>query len=55
MVTFNYDIDFSDTCVYCNWNKSHNGNCDKNGYAPFDCKNCNSYKCKKDNIILNGK
>jgi hypothetical protein len=42
-------IEFANTCKFCDWNRSHNGNCKLEGYAPFDCRTCSSYKEKTSN------
>jgi len=43
----------SDTCVYFTYRKAQSGNCRLEGYAPFDCGICTSYKkkCESDVVI----
>lgn len=51
---FDEIMNFACTCKHFNPKLSHNGNCDKQGYAPFDCKHCSSYKEKAQNNKVRG-
>ncbi len=44
MVTLSEKIVFAKTCAHFNPKLSGSGNCGINGYAPFDCASCGSYK-----------
>jgi hypothetical protein len=52
-MTLTEKIEKAGTCQYCNWERSHNGNCNKDGYAPYDCEKCSSYKKKSDSDYQN--
>lgn len=54
-MTLKDKIEKAKSCVYFNAKKSSNGSCKLDGYSPFDCEKCTSYRKKLSSMFIDGK